>query len=108
MNITHSTVSMMTISDAPLLDRIRVITEDYAPGQGRIIITCYTRAWTSYWGAMSGRSIKDFFVDCDPQYLLGYLTFGIDRPKRQEKRDNDHLLRIIKAVQTAMRSEVPA
>lgn len=107
MKVAYSTVTMMTITDAVALDPIRVITEDYEPGQGRIIITCYSKAWVGYWGGMSGRSIKEFFIDCDAGYLIGNLTAGLSQLKSREKNDNAYLIRIINAVQSAFRSGNP-
>ncbi len=112
MRIENRKVDLMEINDAPALDPIRVITENYRPGSGRIIIQCYTRSWTGYWGAMGERSIQQFFVDCDAGYLLGNLTTGYCglMKAREAKHDDAYLLRIIEAVQAALRieHEVPA
>lgn len=102
MIIEHSTVNMMLITGAPALDPIRVVTEDYMPCKGRIIITCYDQAWVGYWGAMGGRTIKQFFVAVPADLLSGNLSSG---QKRQTKNDLAYLIRIIKAVQEAFTSK---
>lgn len=108
MNITHSTVGMMLITDVPSLDPIRVVTEDYEPGKGRIIIACYSRAWVGYWGGMGNRTIKQFFASEHHDYLMGNLTYGIVEPRTKEGRtaETRYLQRLIQAVQQAFQSEI--
>lgn len=82
MKITKSTIQQLTITDAPMpanrgiLDPVRVQIEDIGPGKGRINITCYTEAWTAYWGAMGDNTLAEFFVSCDEHYLAGNLDYG--------------------------------
>ena len=96
---------MMVIEGSNNLDPIRVITEDFEPGKGRIIIVCYDAAWVGYWGAMSGRTIAKFFVDCDAGYLLGNLqcASGLYKTKNHAL----YLQRVIIAVQEALRQRQP-
>lgn len=56
------------------LDPVTVILEDFEPGKGKIIIECCGKSWSSRWGAMSGRTIAQFFSDCWPDYLIGNLA----------------------------------
>lgn len=101
MIIRPTTVKGYEILDVPRLDPVHVYVEDYEPGRGRITIACYGKAWAfvAFWGAMSGRSIIEFFTDCDAGYLFGRLVSG----KRLRKSDEVYLLRIIEAVQAAFR-----
>lgn len=101
VTLDNSTVSMLTLTDLKALDPIRVITEDYRPGAGRIIIQCFDRAWTGYWGAMGERSISEFFTACDAGYLLGNLKGSL----KHTKHDEACLVRIIEAVQAAIRKQ---
>ena len=106
MNITQQPVVMRTITGAERLDPIRVITVNLKPGQGRIDISCYGRAWTAYWGAMGEQTIEEFFMDCNPDYLLGNLVSGLPAiGRRDQVRDEVYLTRIIVAVQQALRQE---
>jgi len=106
MNIQKKTVTQIDIFDAPNLDPIRVHIDDIAPGQGRITISCFSRAWAcaAYWGSMSGRTIGQFFIDCDPGYLADSLAWG----QRLKKHEEAYLIRIIEAVQAALREEASA
>ena len=101
MRVTKSTVERIEISDAPRLDPIRVFIEDYEPGKGRITISCYDAAWVGYWGGMSGRTVAKFFMDCDAEYLAG--NMGCASSLRQTKATVAYLVRVIKAVQEALR-----
>lgn len=107
MNLTRSSVSMLTITDAPNLDPVRVITENYQPGQGRIIIQCWDRAWCAAWMSMGGCTIEQFVVDCGWDYLLGNLTNGLHGMRvADKKRDEPYLRRIIEAIQEALRQDL--
>lgn len=101
MNLEIKNVSLLTITDVPKLDPIRVIIDDYKPGAGRIIIQCFDRAWVGYWGAMGGKTIGEFFTSCDACYLLGNLIGG----NKQTKADEKYLTRIIEAVQAGIRKQ---
>jgi hypothetical protein len=104
MHSTRSLVECMQIYDVPRLDPIRVYFEDYAPGHGRMTISCYDMAWTGYWGGMGDRSIKAFVSDCDAWYLSQNLGSGsgLNRAKKYE----EYLIRVIKAVKEALTLEV--
>ena len=101
MNITQKNVEMLVIDDLPALDPVRVVLENFEPGKGRIIIVCYDAAWVGYWGAMGGRTVQDFFVSCGAGYLASNLqsASSLSRAKRHET----YLVRIIAAVQEALR-----
>ena len=100
MNVTHSTVRLLEISGAPALDPIRVLLQDTQPGAGRLIIECYGRAWSAYWGAIGRETIAGFVAGCsrDPEYIVRALCSGT----RSSKHDDAYLLRIVKAVQAAL------
>ena len=108
MEISTKTVEQIDITGAKALDPIRVILEDFSPGVGRITISVFSRAWANcaYWGAMSDRTVAQFFIDCDPDYLAGNLAWG----QSLKKSDRAYLIRIIEAVQQALRQKeaVPA
>jgi len=106
VKIEAAQVSMLTITDAPNLDPIRVVTENYKPGQGRIVIQCWDRAWAAAWMGMSGRTIEQFFIACDWDYLFSNLTNGLHGLRQDaKKRDKEYVRRIIEAVQTAFRAQ---
>ena len=99
VTLASSMVSMLTLTDMKHLDPIRVITEDYHPGAGRITITCWNQAWVGYWGGMGECSISEFFTGCDADYLVGNLASGL----KQTKAKNAYLIRIIEAVRSGLR-----
>lgn len=99
MKLQPSTVQCLEITEFPGLDPIRVFTQDYEPGQGRIVITCWDMAWCAYWGAMSGQTIRGFFLSCDAEYLAGNLGQGSGL--KQDHRSRTYLVRVVTAVQEA-------
>ncbi|SEG21677.1 hypothetical protein [Marinobacterium lutimaris] len=74
MKVESTTVRKLMITEIEALDPISVIIENHEPGKGKIIIECYGDAWSSYWGAMSGQSIEQFFLRCDEHYLANKLS----------------------------------
>jgi hypothetical protein len=56
------------------LDPITVYWHDTDIGKGSVTITCYGNAWTSWWGAMGGNTVKEFFLRCDEGYLFNNLA----------------------------------
>lgn len=102
MNCTPVFPVCWKITDAKALDPIHVFWLDVAPGAGYVTIICYGLAWTAYFGAMDGRTIREFFADCDTGYLLSAL--GI-RPMhlKNNKRNEAYLGRIIDAVKEAVK-----
>lgn len=97
----QSTVTRLEITEAKSLDPIRVYIEDYEPGKGRITISCYDSAWVGYWGGMGGGTISEFFTRSDAGYLIGNLACS--RSLKRNKQNDAYLIRIIEAVQVALR-----
>ncbi len=60
MKIETSTVTKLTITEVARLDPITVILEDIEPRKGKIIIECYGKSWSSYWGGLwlHGRTLS--------------------------------------------------
>lgn len=68
------------------LDPVTVIIEDaghrmiatdgkeYTTRQGKIIIECYGKSWSAYWGSMGDRTVAQFFSDENSDYLIGSLA----------------------------------
>jgi hypothetical protein len=74
MKIESTTVRKLMITDVSRLDPIAVYLEDLGTGRGKIVITCYDKSWTSYWGAMGDRTISAFVKSCDNGYLIKNLS----------------------------------
>lgn len=74
MKVEQSKVTKLRITEVENLDPITVFLEDFGPGKGQITIQCYGKSWTSYWGAMDGRTIAEFFCDSDEHYIAKNLS----------------------------------
>lgn len=86
MRIERSTVTKLLISDLlnsqHRLDPVTVYLENMGPnggvdhvtGRGKIIIECYGKSWSSYWGGMGDRTVAQFFCACSTDYLVGCLA----------------------------------
>jgi hypothetical protein len=100
MRVEQQLAQVLTIYDAPALDPINVVLQDFGPGNGRIIIECYGKVWTKYWGAMGSQRIAEFFCTTDAGYLVSKLH---NDTRRLKKADEEYMLRIIEAVREALR-----
>ncbi len=88
MKIEQSTAIKLRLTEIESLDPVTVFLEDYVAGKGKIVIECYGKSWSSYWGAMSGRTIAQFFCSCDAGYLISNLCGAISH----EEPDYDAFL----------------
>lgn len=109
MKITAKPCTMLVVDDLLQLphrvDPVRIITENFEPGKGRIILVCYDAAWVGYWGSMGGSTVEEFFMRCDSDYLAGNMMCASGLRSGPEHRS--YLNRVIKAAQEALRSRVP-
>lgn len=102
MKIEQTNVRMLTITEHAKLDPVDVFIVNYGPGKGRLTIRCWDRAWTCAWFATGGQTIEQFVLDSHPTYVLSNLNReGLRADVR--KREEPYLLRIIGAVQDALR-----
>lgn len=92
-------LSGFTIYEAPNLDPVMVIIQDVKPGHGRLIVECYGEIWTTYWGGIGNRTLRDFLLSCSADYIRDNL---LPSRKRATKRDEAYLMRIVSAVQEAI------
>lgn len=94
-------MQIFRVSDVPGIDPVTVVLEDLGPGKGRLIVECYGRAWSAYWGAMGEtRTVAKFVSASDRDYLV--LRLGADR------RDREYLSKIVDAVKDALRQREAA
>jgi hypothetical protein len=90
LKVERSTVTKLVITGAPRLDPITVFLEDfgrrdcptesnpnYQTAQGKITINCWDKSWNAYWGGMGPRTVSEFVVNCDWDYVLNCLDRGI-------------------------------
>lgn len=75
-------VTRYRIEDAPGLDPVTVYVENYEPGKGRMVVTCYASAWTAFWGAMGeDTTLEQFVASCSPDYVADNMVWGADTMK---------------------------
>lgn len=74
MKVERSQVTKLTISDVTRLDPFTVFAEDIGPRQGKIVIECYGKSWSAYWGGMGEQTVAEFFASCSPDYIAGKMT----------------------------------
>jgi len=78
MKVEASKVTKIKITGVNRLDPVHVFLEDIEKGKGRITITCYSKAWSSYWGGIGDKSISEFFCSCNDNYLTENLAPDLD------------------------------
>lgn len=100
MKTNEIKVTAHEITDTPGLDPVRVIIQDIGPGQGRVIIECFGRAWGCYWPAMGGKTVSEFIIMCDVDYLVNALSYS-----RPTKSDYAYFSRIVKAVKESLSTQ---
>lgn len=120
MNIKTSKVTKLMLTDLQKLDPVKVIIDDIDNGKGSIIITCFGKAWTAYWPAMGDRSVRQFFIDADNEYLAGNLApqinqetqwnpmedeCGFEDFKPQASNEYTYICRIIDAIKLAFNEQ---
>jgi hypothetical protein len=77
MKILNTTVKKIAITDIKNLDPISVYLEDFNDGRGKLIITCWDKSWSYYWGGMGTRNLKEFILSADNHYLSRKLAPNI-------------------------------
>ena len=90
MKVETSQVTKVVLKELDRLDPVTIVLENYEPGKGKIIIECYGKSWSSYWGGMSGDSVEVFFCRCDEHYLAKNLAPGLNSTKEDLDGLADH------------------
>jgi len=111
MKVEKSKVQKFKITEVKNLDPVNVFLEDFEPGKGEIIIECYGKAWSVYWGAMGSKPISVFFCYVDNNYIIGKLDGGLcsrvyESPDDEVGTPNyqyEYLSRIIDTVKEALK-----
>ena len=74
LSVVQSDIKELSITGVDKLDPITVILKDISKGKGKIIIECYGKSWSAYWGGMGSKTIAEFFSGSCPEYLIEYLA----------------------------------
>ncbi len=83
------------------LDPIQVYWRDLGVGKGYVTIVCYGEAWTGYWGAMGGLTIKEFFLFADVEYIANRIQGA--QFQKHTPGHMTYLKRIVRAIKDAMK-----
>lgn len=102
MRIEKIEATTFTIFDAPKLDPVTVVLQDMG-GRGRVVVECFGSAWAGYWGSIGKGTLKDFLIDCHPEYIAGKME---PSDRRLEESEQAYLLRIMQAVHSALTHSV--
>src|SRR4051812_17889942 len=83
------------------LDSIMVYFTDFQIGSGMVTLVCFGNAWSAYFGAMGGNTIREFFEKAGTEYLVNKL--GYSQVLKRRKQDLNYLGRVIDATKSALR-----
>ena len=88
------------------LDPVTVILQDHGDGRGTLIVACYNRAWTCYWGAMGG-TLREFLSECHSDDVATALIRGRNDQLNQRKSEIEekYLADISRAVIESIKKE---
>lgn len=89
----------IVIKGASALDPVTVVFRDEGPSRGGILVECYGKAWSAFWGGMGSKTVREFVASCDADYLATKLWR--DGEKRT-KAGESYLLRIATAIRLAL------
>ena len=76
MKVEQSSMVKLKLTDVKGLDPVSVMIEEYKRGEAKVIIDCYGKSWSSYWGSMGG-DLKEFFTRTNVSYLVNCFDRGI-------------------------------
>lgn len=77
MKIEQSQVTKLLLTELDRLDPVTVLLEDYGDNRGKVIIECYGKSWSTYWGSMGG-TLTWFIQAMDSGYIANCLDRGGD------------------------------
>jgi hypothetical protein len=100
MHVATATGEVYLVSQLRTLDPITVLLQEFGGGKGRIVLECYGLAWTTYFGAMGSETLREFVTTCSADYLANRMW---PAKQRRTKADYGYLLRIVEAVQEALK-----
>ena len=101
MMVEHEAVEAFRITQLLDLDPVAVVLTDYSRGSGRVTIECYGAAWSTYFGAMGDKTLREFLPSCSEDYLANRL---LSPQHKRNKSDLAYLRRIVAVVQEAIRA----
>ena len=91
MKIDKSQTDIYILAAIESLDPITVYVTNYSLGRGKVVIECYGRVWSCYWGSMGSNTLQKFLIKADADYILGKMlqkTNQIDFEKINETAED--------------------
>jgi len=76
MKIVKSTVIKIKATELQDLDPVTLYIENIEPSKGKIVIECFGKSWSAYWGGMGEMSIEEFVATSGNDYIVGNLLQG--------------------------------
>ncbi|MGM0562801.1 MAG: hypothetical protein ACQES2_00585 [Pseudomonadota bacterium] len=69
MNTEKRNTETYILTDLEGLDAVTVYATNYDLGRGKLVIECFGEAWAHYWGAMGERTLQEFVLKAENDYL---------------------------------------
>ena len=70
MEIVKSNVNKLKVTGVKNLDPVHIYLEDIEKGKGRITFSCYGKVWTAYFCGLGSRTISEFIIETNNDYLI--------------------------------------
>ena len=90
MNTEKRTTDTYVITGWDGLDAVTVYVTNYELGQGKLVIECYGDAWAQYWPAMGDRTLQEFVLKAENDYLASKLVRDTKQTDFDEINDTAH------------------
>lgn len=90
------------------IDPVTVYVEQFRPGAARMVVQCYARAWTGFWGSHGPEApLESFVASSAAEYIADGLVWGTNGQmlKRLEKDNHAYVTRIVRAIQAEFRKQ---
>lgn len=73
MKVSKNETETYVLTKIDRLDPVTAYVTNYSPERGKIVIECFGRSWSCYWGGMGKTNLQEFFLSCDNDYILNKL-----------------------------------
>lgn len=79
MKVNQSTVVRLQLTELENLDPILIFLEETGPRQGKIIIECYGKSWSTYFSGAGNNGLAAFVAGLDEEYLINRFDCEIQK-----------------------------
>lgn len=74
MKVEKMKTETYKITGAKALDPVTVYVTNYEVGQGKMVMECFGRSWSVYWGGMGNRNLQSFVLTCNNDYIANKMV----------------------------------